>query len=85
MSKYNTREFKVPKETETLSFYCNHCDGAIVNSDYPETGKFYITWGHVWKGIGKESPMNTAYEAVINAVCTQCLNGETKWGNEEDK
>lgn len=44
-------EFMKSREYVPLSekeFWCNCCDGNVVNSEKPESGKFYRMFGHTW-------------------------------------
>lgn len=62
-----------------LSFYCNSCDGPAVDSRIPESGQFYIQYGHVNelgpKGIYEPSE---DYKGVVFALCSKCDPSEER-------
>lgn len=56
------------------SFWCESCDGNVVKSGQPETGKFFLMSGHVWNGINHPKPVGDDYPMVLFALCNDCLN-----------
>ena len=61
---------------EPQSFWCTECDHKMVDSDRPETGKFFQVGGHVRKCRFQSHRPDTTedHEIVIFAICTECLN-----------
>ena len=53
-------------------FWCNVCDGNKVDSQKPETGKFFYASGHIWHGIQVDEPVGD-HTMIILAVCCDCL------------
>lgn len=64
----NISKFLVRQE-----FWCAECDHCKVDSDLPDSGKFFQVFGHVRKIIGKNPNDTGDYEAVIFAICANCL------------
>jgi hypothetical protein len=65
--------------TKQAEFYCNFCDIRIVDSTKPETGKFFLHFGHSYCQATKQYDGN--YTGVMNAVCCVCYKGELTTGN----
>lgn len=63
-----------PDALKGVQFYCHRCDSAIVDSDKPETGKFYNTFGHARSG--NKLPLRSQdlldFKQVIWALCPPC-------------
>lgn len=51
-------------------FWCNICDNEIVDSEKPETGSFYIQFGHTFNANTKH--FDGAYVGVMYAICATC-------------
>lgn len=54
------------------AFWCNCCDNSIVDSDKPDTGKFFVQFGHAYSAEEKE--YSGEYLGVMYALCPACLN-----------
>ena len=53
------------------SFWCNRCDCRTVDSQKPETGNFFIQFGHSFDDSEKE--YSGDYHGVMFAFCNTCL------------
>ncbi len=47
-------------------FWCSVCDCALVNSENPETGKFYLVAGNQAHSVRDD------YHMILFAVCRNC-------------
>lgn len=75
----------IPVRTHTAEFvkgckfWCNECDGCLVDSDNPETGRFFSVHGHEWIPECKQNDRQKfpdgagSYTQVIFAMCKGCL------------
>jgi len=52
-------------------FWCNHCDAKQVDSNKPETGRFFVVFGHSWSQSHKE--YEGEYTGGMFALCEDCL------------
>ena len=52
-------------------FWCNSCDAVTVASDAPDTGSFYIQYGHCFKQT--EMEYSGEYVGVMFALCADCI------------
>jgi hypothetical protein len=66
-------DFSVDEE-----FWCNCCDGVIVDSKDPTTGKFFLQWGHMYKANSNRGWADPEFHPFIFAVCHECLRGESE-------
>lgn len=57
------------EEMKKHEFWCEVCDGKIVDSTKPETGKFYSVSGCLWSAPDE---FNGDYKSVLFAVCPDC-------------
>lgn len=58
-------------------FWCNECDENVVDSTNPETGHFYMMFGHIYKPSSKISEFGTDKSigdstSIIFALCSDC-------------
>lgn len=53
-------------------FWCNSCDSWQVDSENPETGKFFVQFGHSYSA--EEQEYSGDYHGVMFAFCTHCLS-----------
>lgn len=51
-------------------FWCSHCDATMVDSQHPETGNFYLAFGHRYDDNTKE--YDGEYLGVMFAICREC-------------
>jgi hypothetical protein len=51
-------------------FWCNVCDRTIVDSTKPETGDFFVFFGHSYSAQSKSYDGN--YTGVMFALCKDC-------------
>jgi hypothetical protein len=58
---------------EEQEFWCNVCDCAKVNSEKPETGKFFQGGGCI-RTFGPNKGNTGDWEHFIFAICSDCLN-----------
>lgn len=67
--------YLIPAEPNTpenfQSFWCTKCDREAVNSNNPDTGKFFIFHGHSYSQKDREYTGN--YIGIMIAVCHNCL------------
>lgn len=64
----NIQKFLVRQE-----FWCSECDHFKVNSEFPDSGKFFQVSGHV-REFRHEALGDTGHhEAIIFAICANCL------------
>lgn len=59
------------KPTGHQEFWCNVCDNNVVDSNIPESGKYFLHAGHSYSSRSKE--YDGPYVMVMNAVCFSCL------------
>ena len=52
------------------SFWCKRCDAKAVDSDKPETGNFYVIFGHSYSQKSRE--YDGEYTGVMFALCNDC-------------
>lgn len=52
------------------SFWCKHCDSVAVDSTKPETGNFYVVYGHAFDRETME--YDGEYLGVMFAECKAC-------------
>lgn len=57
-----------PKTQQT--FFCNKCDCNLIDSENPDTGTFYVQFGHAWCEDKKE--YDGTYTGVMFALCSEC-------------
>lgn len=54
-------------------FWCNDCDAVQVDSHKPETGKFYLQWGHMYQKLAEPiGEFDGDYVGVMFALCPAC-------------
>jgi hypothetical protein len=60
---------------EPQQFWCDECDENRVDSQQPETGKFYSQFGHKYRydHFRKEGIIEE-WTQVIYAICSSCLD-----------
>ena len=58
------------KPRMTQRFWCNKCDAKIVDTEKPETGKFYVQFGHGYSARDKDYTGD--YTGVMFALCPEC-------------
>ena len=63
---FKLKTFRPDKPTE---FWCNCCDYVKVRSDVPETGQFFIQFGHTLSN----RRITDDYEPVVFALCHECI------------
>lgn len=51
-------------------FWCNRCDQQTVDSEKPETGNFYVIFGHVYNLETRD--YDGEYNGVMFAICPKC-------------
>ena len=51
-------------------FWCSECDSVKVDSEKPETGRFFIVFGHAFDQATKE--YDGEYTGVMYSVCFNC-------------
>ena len=56
------------------SFWCNRCDNSVVDSTKPETGNFYVVFGHSYHTERQE--YDGEYLGVMFAICKPCSEKE---------
>jgi hypothetical protein len=61
---------KMIQTKQTLQFWCNDCDSALVISDKPETGTFYEQFGH--QCMYGQGDIVGDWHSVIFALCPNC-------------
>ena len=54
-------------------YWCEKCDGNVVDSDNPDSGKFFQVSGCIRKLTFKEKEDTGDWETVIFALCKSCL------------
>jgi hypothetical protein len=54
-----------------LEFWCQDCDEKFVDSEKPESGGFFLEWGHRFMPLTVE--YFGPYEPIIFALCPECL------------
>lgn len=80
---YQPQEFHPPSQLN-LSFYCNDCDGALVESKDTSSGKFFFVSGCVWNPMHIDPKLLnnnnciSDYPMVIWAICSDCLEEGNK-------
>jgi hypothetical protein len=52
-------------------FWCNRCDNQKVDSENPDTGRFFVVFGHVYDDTTEQ--YDGDYRGVMFAVCKGCL------------
>lgn len=52
-------------------FWCSSCDSRHVDSENPESGKFFVQFGHSYNRESQE--YNGDYRGVMFALCNTCL------------
>ena len=73
---YSTKEGENP-----LEYWCSWCDVWTVNSNQPETGKFFTVFGQLHT---QEGPGTGNQAQVTFAICTHCLK-ELDFGGISDR
>lgn len=58
------------------NFWCHICDGRQVDSDKPESGNFFVTFGHMFDR--KTRHYDGDYHGVMFAVCNHCQETSNK-------
>lgn len=65
--------WKEPYQPRTRQeYWCNCCDNQIVDSEQPNTGRFFLQSGHSYNKETRE--YDGEYSMVLFAFCTVCLN-----------
>jgi len=52
-------------------FWCNKCDANVVDSEKPETGSFFVQFGHTYDRSTQD--YSGEYTGVMFALCPECL------------
>ena len=68
MNKFFNAKRHTPQHTQ--KFWCNACDRNTVDSDKPETGNFYVIFGHAWDPVSKD--FDGDYGGFMFALCPTC-------------
>ena len=55
-------------------FWCNRCDQQTVDSEKPDTGNFYVIFGHAYNQETRE--YDGEYSSVMFAFCKSCQGSE---------
>ena len=63
-----SREYQPSTHQE---FWCEHCDGYVVDSQKPESGKFFTVGGHSYSSKTKD--YDDMYGHIMFALCSHCL------------
>lgn len=50
-------------------YWCSLCDAKQVDRDKPETGRFYVVFGHEWSG---KADWSGDYHSIGFALCPDC-------------
>lgn len=58
------------KPRKDASFWCNLCDWNIVDSTKPESGDFFVQFGHMYSI--DERQYSGEYTGVMFALCKNC-------------
>lgn len=58
------------KPQKPASFWCSKCDACAVDSEKPETGHFFVQFGHGYSAETGQYDGN--YTAVMFALCPEC-------------
>jgi hypothetical protein len=61
---------EVYNPSKAQTHWCADCDHNLVNSDRPETGNFFVVFGHSWSQ--KEKAYDGEYTGVMYAICKSC-------------
>lgn len=67
--KFMEKHKYTPLDTR-YSFWCNQCDRNPVDSDKPETGSFFVIFGHIYDRETRQ--YNGEYTGTMFAVCSDC-------------
>lgn len=51
-------------------FWCNVCDRNVVDSEKPETGDFFLQYGHAFNSDSRA--YDGEYIGVMFAICNEC-------------
>ena len=57
-------------------YWCNHCDTEQVESQNPESGQYFVAFGHKYEKNSSE--YDGEYLGVMFALCKNCLKEENK-------
>jgi hypothetical protein len=63
-------DMKKYQPKEITKFWCSTCDAAKVDSDKPESGTFYVQFGHAYNPTTKA--FDGEYVGVMYALCPEC-------------
>lgn len=64
-------ELEPYKPAKPESFWCSECDQGPVMSENPETGSFFVKFGHTYNQRTKH--YDGEYAGVMFAMCNRCL------------
>jgi hypothetical protein len=70
MVKFWENRKHTPKTPQ--DFWCNKCDAKRVDSTKPDTGTFFVFFGHVFNEKTREYD-GDEYAGVMFALCSTCL------------
>lgn len=69
-------EMEPYKPTKPESFWCSQCDQGPVDSENPETGSFFVQFGHGYSQ--RHRGYEGEYLGVMFCVCRRCLDQAAK-------
>ena len=70
--KYNFLDNQEINCLKGEKFWCNVCDGFLVDSEKKETGQFFQVFGHI-RNV-RQSEEIGKFEQLIFAICYDCLS-----------
>jgi hypothetical protein len=65
-------DFETYEPPKPARFWCKRCDDKVVDSQKPETGKFFTIDGHTYNS--KTNNYDGNYDVLMFAVCNSCIN-----------
>ena len=57
---------------EDAHHWCAHCDHHMVDSDKPESGSFFVIFGHSYSQ--RKKSYDGEYTGVMFAICKHCMD-----------
>ena len=64
------------KPSAVTVFWCEKCDGELVNSEDSKTGLFFVVYGHSWSR--ESNQYDGHYTGVMFALCSHCCPVEAE-------
>jgi len=66
--------FEPFKPSNVVEYWCAECDYHSVHSKKPESGSFFIAWGHTFNS--QTQRWDGEYKGVMFAICHECSTKE---------